>query len=151
MVAAIAIREGGLMSDIPVRRELELVIEPRNDEYGRDDDRWRAQVATLHQELQARVDTVSRGRLVSGTKGTIDELIVALGSAGAFTAMVDCFRAWLGRDKSRRIDVRWDEDGTERHVTFQGDAVDSETMREIARAAAARVGGQAWPAGTEPS
>ena len=139
------------MSDIPVQPELELVIEPHNDEYARDDDRWRAQVATLHRELQAQVDTVERGRLVPGTKGTIDELIVALGSAGAFTAMVECFRALLGRDKNRRIEVRWDEDGTERHVTFQGDAVDSETVREIAKAAAARVGGQAWPVGTEPS
>jgi hypothetical protein len=134
-----------------VRRELERVIEPHNDEYGRDDDRWRAQVATRHRRLQARVDTVERDRLVPGTTGTIDRLIVALGSAGAFTAMVECFRAWLGRDKSRRIDARWDEDGAERFVTFQGDAVDAETVREIARAAAARVGGQAWPAGTERS
>jgi hypothetical protein len=138
------------MSD-PVRGQLELVIEPHNDDYGPDDDRWRAQVATLHRELQALVDTTRRARLVSGTKGTIDELIVALGSAGAFTAMVECFRAWLGRDRSRRIEVRWDEDGAERFVTFRGDAVDAETVREIARAAAARVGGQAWPAGTEPS
>ena len=102
-------------------------------------------------ELQARVDTVERGRLVPGTKGTIDRLIVALGGAGAFTSMVECFHAWLGRDKSRRIDVRWEEDRAERYVTFQGDAVDSETVREIVRAAAARMGGQAWPAGTEPS
>jgi hypothetical protein len=139
------------MPDTPVRGELELVIEPHNDEYGPDDDRWRAQVATLHRELQAQVDTVERGRLIPGSKGTIDELIVALGSAGAFTSMVECFRAWLGRDKSRRIDVRWDEDGTERHVTFEGDAVDAKTVHEIARAAAARVGGQGWLAGTEPS
>jgi Effector Associated Constant Component 1 len=119
-----------VIPDIPVRRELELVIEPHTDEYGRLEDRWRAQVATLHRELQARVDAVERGRLVPGTKGTIDELIVALGSAGAFTAMIECFHAWLGRDKTRRIDVRWDEDGAERFVTFRGDAVDAETLRE---------------------
>ena len=144
-------RVGGLMSEIPVRRELELVIEPRNDEYERDDDWWRARVSTLDRELQARVDMVERGRLVPGTRGSIEQLVVALGSAGAFTAMVECFRAWLGRDKSRRIDVRWEEDRAERYVTFQGDAVDAETVREMARAAAARVGGQAWLAGTEPS
>ena len=86
-----------------------------------------------------------------GTKGTVDELIVALGSAGALTAAVECFRAWLQRDKSRSIDVRWDEDGGERHVTFSGDNVDAATVQEIARAAAARVGGPAWPADTEPS
>ena len=139
------------MPDAPVWREFEVVIEPYTDEYSRDDNRWRAQVATLRRELQAQVDTVDRGRLVPGAKGAIDELIVALGSAGAFTAMVECIRAWLGRDKSRRIEVRWDENGVDRFVTFQGDAVDSETVREIARAAAARIGGQAWPAATEPS
>jgi hypothetical protein len=81
-------------SDIPVGRELELVIEPRNAQYSPDDDRWRAHVVSLRQDLQAQVDTAERGRLVPGTKGTLDELVVALGSAGAFTAMVDCFRAW---------------------------------------------------------
>ena len=140
-----------MTSDIPAGRELELVIEPRSEEYSPDDDRWRAQVVSLRQELQAQVDTTEHGRLVPGTKGTIAELVVALGSAGAFTAMVDCFRAWLSRDKHRRIDVRWDEDGVERYVTFTGDAVDADTVREVARAAAARVGGQQWLAGTEPS
>jgi len=139
------------VSDIPAGRELELVVEPRSEGYSPDDDRWRAQVVSLRQELQAQVDTTERGRLVPGTKGTVAELVVALGSAGAFTAMVDCFRAWLSRDKHRRIDVRWDEDGVERYVTFTGDAVDADTVREVARAAAARVGGQQWLAGTEPS
>jgi hypothetical protein len=74
-----------------------------------------------------------------------------LGNAGVLTAMVECFRAWLGRDKSRRIDVRWNVDGAERYVTFRGDAVDAETVREVARAAAARLGGQGWLADTEPS
>jgi hypothetical protein len=143
--------EGDVRSDIPAARELALVIEPRNAQYSPDDDRWRAQVVSLRQELRAQVDTTERGRLVPDTKGTISELVVALGNAGAFTAMVDCFRAWLSRDKDRRIDVRWDEDGVERYVTFTGQAVDRETVREVARAAAARVGGQQWPAGTEPS
>ena len=139
------------MSEIPVWRELKLVIEPHNDEYERDDNRWQAQVSTLDRELQARVDIVEHGRVVPGTRGSIEQLVVALGSAGVFTAMVECFRAWLGRDKSRRIDVRWDEDGAERYVIFQGGAVDAETMREMALAASAGVEGQTWPAGTERS
>ncbi len=146
-----AVLEDDVTPDIPAGRELELVIEPRNSQFSADDDRWRAQVVSLRQELRAQVDTTERGRLVPGTKGAISELVVALGSAGVFTAMVDCFRAWLSRDKDRRIDVRWDEDGVERYVTFSGGAVDAETVREIARAAAARVGGQQWLVGTEPS
>jgi hypothetical protein len=39
----------------------------------------------------------------------------------------------------------------ERSVTLTGEAVDDETMREIARAAVAQAGGAPWPAGTEHS
>lgn len=128
----------------------ELAIEPRNAEYDPDDDRWRDQVATLYADLHAQVDTVRRGRPVEGTKGTIDQLIIALGSAGAFSAVVDCFRAWLGRDRDRRIDVRWNDNGVEGSVTLTGEAVDVETIREIAKAAVERAGGPPWPAGTGP-
>ena len=129
----------------------EVAVEPRNDEYDPDDDRWRDQVATLYADLHAQVDTVRRGHAVEGAKGTIDQLIVALGSAGAFSAAVDCLRAWLGRDRDRRIDLSWDESGVERRITLTGDAVDVETIREIAKAAVGRVGGPSLPAGTEPS
>ena len=94
---------------------------------------------------------VRRGRPVEGAKGVADQLIIALGSAGAFQAVVDCFRAWLGRDRDRRIDLRWEENGVERSVTLTGEAVDAETVREIAKAAVARAGGSPWPAGTVPS
>ena len=139
------------MPEVASSGRFELAVEARNDQYRSDDDRWRAQVATLHQDLHAQVDTVERGHPVTGAKGTLDQLVIALGSAGAFTAALDCFRAWLQRDKGRRIDVRWDEDGVERYVTFTGDAVDADSVRVIAEAAAKRVGGQAWAAATEPS
>ena len=139
------------MTELSGDRRLELVVEPRSDDYDAADDRWRGQVGTLHRELAAQVDTFQRGRSAPGSKGTVDEVILALGSSGALTAAVECFRAWLQRDKSRSIDVRWDEDGVERRVTFSGDNVDTATVREIARAAAARVGGLAWSADTEHS
>jgi hypothetical protein len=139
------------MPDIFADRRLELVVEPRSADYDADDERWRSQVGTLYRDLAPQVDTFQRGRSSPGTKGTVDELILALGSSGALTAAVECFRAWLQRDKSRSIDVRWDEDGVERRVTFSGEAVDAATVREIARAAAARVGGASWSANTEPS
>jgi len=139
------------MSDGGTTGSFELAIEPRSDDYHPDDDRWRDQVAGLYSALHEQADVAQRGRAVAGTKGTLDAFVVALGSAGAFTATVDCFRAWLGRDRRRRIDVRWEENGAERFVTLTGDAVDVDSVREIAKAAARRVGGSAWPASTEPS
>jgi hypothetical protein len=129
----------------------EVVVEPRNDTYDRDDDRWRAQIAAFTTELDAVADTAQRARPVAGTKGALTEVVVALGSAGAFTATVECLRAWLGRDRSRRVDLRWDEGGVERRMTLTGDAIDSQTVREIAKAAMSRVGGASWQAGTGPS
>ena len=129
----------------------EVAVEPHNDQYDPDDEGWRDQVATLYADLDAQVDTTRRARPVEGAKGAVDQLIVALGSAGVFAAVVDCLRAWLGRDRDRRIDVRWVENGEERSVTLTGEAVDVGTVREIAKAAVARAGGPPWPAGTGPS
>jgi len=129
----------------------EIVVEPRNDEYDPDDEGWRDQVAALYSDLDDSVDTVRRGSPVAGAKGAVDQLVIAMGSAGVFTAAVDCLRAWLGRDKDRRIDLRWTQGGEERSVTLTGEAVDNETMRELAKAAAAQAGGASWPAGTAPS
>lgn len=131
------------MSGASFGGQFEFAVEPRNDFYHPDDERWQDQVATLYEDLNAQVDTVRRGRPVQGAKGTVDQVIIALGSSGALTAAVDCFRAWLGRDRDRRIDVRWDENGAERSVTLTGEAVDVETIREIAKAALGRGAGPA--------
>ncbi len=128
----------------------EMALEPCSGDYQPDDDRWRDQVVGLVSELRGQVDVERRGVARPGTKGTLDELIVALGSAGAFTAAVDCVRAWLGRDRSRRVDVRWEENGEQHYVTLTGDAIDVDSVREIARAAARRIGGSEWPASTAP-
>jgi Effector Associated Constant Component 1 len=129
----------------------EVVIEPHNDSYAPDDDRWGAQVAALGGELDAVVDTTQRVRQAPGTKGAFTEVVVALGSAGAFTATVECLRAWLGRDRSRRVELRWNDGSTERSISLTGEAIDSETVREITKAAVNRVGGAAWQADTAPS
>ena len=129
----------------------ELLIEPRNEQYDPDDDRWRSQVTLLCAELDAQVDTVHRGQPTAGAKGALDQVILALGSAGAFTAAVECLRAWLGRDRDRRVDVRWQENGVERSLTLTGQAVDAATIREIAKVAVRQGGGPSWPASTVPS
>jgi|SRR6516165_6030094 hypothetical protein len=138
------------MPDSGADSTFEVTVEARNEQYDPDDVRWLDQVATLYTDLHAEVGAVKRGDPVKGTKGTIDQLIIALGSAGAFTATVDCLRAWLERDRNRRVEVRWDENGLERSVTLTGEAVDAATIREIGRAAVDRVGRPSWHA-TEPS
>ena len=137
----------GTSSDSP----FQLTVNPRNDQYDPDDGRWLDQVGLLYQSLDAQVDVIHGQREVPGAKGAIDQLIIALGSAGAFQAAVTCFRAWLERDRDRRIDIRWSSGGAERSVTLTGEAVDVETLRDLAKVAASQAGGSSWPAGTGPS
>ena len=139
------------MSDASTEGPLRLTVDARNDQYDPDDDRWLDQAIALYQELRTQVDVVPGERTVPGSKGAIDQLIIALGSAGAFEAVAVCFRSWLARDRDRRIDIEWDEDGVRRSVTLTGDAVDAKTMRDLAIVAAKQVGEQPWPAATEPS
>jgi hypothetical protein len=136
------------MSGASKEGPFKLMVDPRNDQYDPDDDRWLAQVALLHQALDSSVDVVRDQRPTPGAKGAVDQLIIALGSAGAFQAAVDCFRAWLGRDRDRRIDIRWNSGGAERSVTLTGEGVDMETIRDLAKAAASQAGGPSWPADT---
>jgi hypothetical protein len=125
-----------------------IVIEPHSDQYDPDDDRWRDQVATLYRELRAEVDVVAQERQVPDAKGVAEHLAVALSSASALQAAASCFRAWLARDRDRRIEVKWDTNGVARSVTLTGATADGATINEISRAAADQVGGPPWPAGT---
>jgi hypothetical protein len=132
---------------------LDLVLEPHSDRFDPADDRWRAQVSDLYAGLDQEVGGIRReAQRVPGAKGTIDTVILALGSAGAFTTMVEVLRAWLTRDRSRRLDVSWDVDGRAERVTVSGDAVDMKAIDRIAEAVAVRIGEKPWPSpDTEPS
>ena len=139
------------MSGSVVGGPFTIAVDPRNDQYDPDDESWLDQVTGLYRELDTEVGVAREGQPVPGTKGVADHVTIALSSAGAFQAVVVCFRAWLGRDRDRRIEVRWNDGGVERSVTLTGDAVDAETVREIAKAASGQLGGAPWAAGTEQS
>lgn len=125
---------------------LDLVIEPRSDRFDPADDRWRSQVSEFYRGLDGEVGGIRRQpERVEGAKGAVETVIVALGSAGAFTAAVEYLRAWLGRDRTRRLDVSWAVDGHTERVTVSGDAVDMEALNRIAEAFAVRFGERPWP------
>lgn len=129
----------------------ELVLEPRTDRFHADDDRWLAQVSLLFQELQREVGGVSRRHEpVAGTKGGVEVVIMALGSAGAFTAGLEMLRSWLGRDRSRKLDISYTVDGRTETVSIAGDAIDKDAIARISDAVAGRLGKAPWT-GTAPS
>jgi len=119
----------------------ELRIEPGTDKFDPDDDRWRTQVSRLYSGLGDEVGGIRRDHVSApGAKGEIANVIIAIGSAGGFTAMAEYLRAWLGRDKSRSLDVSWSADGQEHTVSIRGDGMDNASFQALADAAAARLG-----------
>ena len=129
------------------------MLEPRTDRFDPDDDRWRSQVSDLVNGLDAEVGGIRReAERVAGAKGAVDTVILALGSAGAFTTAVEFLRAWLHRDRTRRLDLSWEVDGRTERVTVSGNAVDLTALNRVAEAFADRIGERPWPSPpTEPS
>jgi len=130
----------------------QISIAPRSERYDPDDDRWRAQVGDMAIGLQQEVGGVRRRvQAAGGAKGGPETLVIALGSAGAFTAAVQFLRAWLGRDRTRSLEVSWTVGDEERRISVKGEAIDDEAIATLAAAAASCIGGTEWTPGTTPS
>jgi hypothetical protein len=131
---------------------IEVVMSVESDRYDTNDDRWLDQVRDLHTDLRAQGTGLRvQSMVVPGTKGSIDTVILALGSAGVFSSAVDCFKGWLAREKSRRIVVTWSHDGRDERIVFEGDAVDQDSMLRLTEAIGQQLGRAAWQTDTRPS
>ncbi|MEU5155539.1 hypothetical protein [Glycomyces sp. NPDC021274] len=109
---------------------VEVAISTETAKYAPDSPQWRREVAALHAELHRETGRVATQSMpVSGTKGGVVEIILALGTSGALLSAVQVFRAWLGRDKTRTITATWtDEDGKERRFTLTGENIDQQSL-----------------------
>ncbi len=115
-----------------VGERLNLRIAAHADGYEPDDERWLRQERDLFQDLDAQVGDISREAVVvPGTRGVVESVILALGSAGAFRASVALFRAWLARDTSRRVELTWTVDGREERIVLQGDRIPDATFERL--------------------
>jgi hypothetical protein len=114
-------------------RPLEVALTVESVRYDADDARWSEQVGHLVRQLAQEVGKV---RVVSeplpGNKGGPEAIILALGSAGAFTAAIEVFRAWLARERSRSLTVTFRDGAESRRLTVTGSDVDRDSFRALA-------------------
>ena len=99
------------------------------------DERWRQQVQSLIKELKD-IGRVSRVEAPAqqGKKGVeLAQIILALGSAGALTAAVQIFKAWLDRDQNRSLRIR----AGAKTLVVEGEKISEATLREALQAAIA--------------
>ena len=117
------------------RPRLELVLDVGSDALDENDVRWLSQVSRLHQEVRREADEFRREVTpVEGGKGGIEQIILAFGTAGVFTAVVDIVKAWISQDKTRTAVFRVKEGDQEKVIEITADGVDKETFDALVRA-----------------
>lgn len=85
---------------------LDVEVVARNDRYDDDDPRWLEQIAALIGDLRRGTESVRMRRTAApGTKGSVDQLILTLGSAGVFSVAVQMISTWLARDRHRSVEM----------------------------------------------
>ena len=109
-----------------------LEIAPASGRFEGDDESWLGQVNKLYDDLQAEAGGLSRNPVAQpGSKGALEATILALGSAGAFRAAVQCWRAWLSQDRTRRLEINWNIDGRQGKVSVDSTRIDQEDFRRF--------------------
>lgn len=114
-----------------VAMAMEIEISPGSETLEPEDDRWLTQVAGLYDELRdAGVPIREESTPAPGAKGEISMVIAALGSAGAFTAVITVIQSWLNRAKDRHIVLRIKDGEDEKVIDLSGD-MDSATAKDV--------------------
>jgi len=74
---------------------------------------------------------------VEGKKGGVEAIILALGSAGALTAAVDIFKAWILRDRSRNLTLKITTPEGVQEWVVSGNAMDNDVIEKFMQTALA--------------
>lgn len=119
---------------------LELHLRPESARFDALDDRWLDQIQQFGTELGREIGDVTRVRQpVPGTKGTLDSVLLSVGSAGVLSATVEFLRAWLQRDSSRTLRVSWTDAGALQQVELSGESLEPAAIETLMQAVTSRL------------
>ncbi|WP_313905427.1 effector-associated constant component EACC1 [Streptomyces sp. SLBN-31] len=124
--------------------DIEVTVQAGTTRFDPEDQRWVDQVAGLEAELRREAGAaVLRRALPSPGTVPAEAVTLILGSPGALTAAVACFRAWLARDETRTLTVTWtDGQGAEQRLTISGDRVDQASFQPLTEGGGKRFTGR---------
>jgi len=118
-------------------RTLDLEIVPRVSRFASDDPRSLDDVAELIDALRAVV-TVHTAPVPVGTKGageTVGSVLITLAGLNPIGALVEALKAWLSRDRGRRLDISWITPTGRKELHVSGTDLDPDAIRQWQEAA----------------
>jgi hypothetical protein len=116
--------------------DFRIQIEPVNEDYDPSDERWLDQVNELVDDLERDVGKVDKVEpALKDKKGGAEALILALGSAGAITAAIDMFKAWISRDQHRELVLSIERKGETQTFRVSGNRMDKNDIRQFLESA----------------
>lgn len=114
---------------------IELAVSFSSTKFATDSDTWRTQTGEMISELTRGGLSVRKEQSVSpGSRGGIAEVILALGSAGAFSAAMTMFKVWVKRDQTRAVEFRYhakDRKGSDVVLTLKADQMSDDALKAL--------------------
>lgn len=108
---------------------IEFSIEPISEKYSPNDNRWLDQVNDLVADFQSQVGQVRKELTAEeGAKGCGIELLFELLPV-AIPAMVQVFRGWLTRDRTRSLKISIKKNGEVQVFVLEGKGMSEETIK----------------------
>jgi Effector Associated Constant Component 1 len=112
-----------------------VAIEPDAEEWGsRSDQRWKDDLFTLRQAVEFSAgDAVEPAPMAKNAMGfELVPIVVALGNAGAFSALVAGLKAWLNvRPQRRSVTANWQIGDRQGTVTVTGENLASNDLSAL--------------------
>jgi hypothetical protein len=111
---------------------LRITVKPETTRFDTEDERWFRQVLELQGSLHGIQVLSAPEPATLGSKGSVIQVLIELGSVGAYTAAVQVLQAWLTKDRGRKIIIEFFKNGKVKSVELTGQAApDKDALHEM--------------------
>jgi hypothetical protein len=108
---------------------LEVIFEPKSENYDPNDSRWIEQVNDLVMDCTKVSGNVHKEVIASeGTKGGFEDLIMVLGSSGVITAVAGILKSWISLDRTRSLILKIKDDDRIIEYEVSGKGLSKDTI-----------------------
>ncbi|GAA4612515.1 hypothetical protein GCM10023195_53710 [Actinoallomurus liliacearum] len=100
---------------------MDFAITAHSERFDEQDRVWLKHEAELFAALRERgIPLWSGNAFGSGDKGLPETIVMALTSAATLKSAVECWKLWLERDRTRRMEITRTHDGVDESLTISG-------------------------------